>query len=91
MGKSAGNINLIMLFRGEKHAGPFSKMRGADSNIHGDVESFALDDAAQLRLRMVQLIMKPAQSASCGARMIILDEDVGVCPIQQIVRRGMSP
>ena len=51
MGKSRGNVNLILIPRGEEHAGPFSEMRGAKPNIDSDIESFAFNHAAKLRLR----------------------------------------
>lgn len=65
-----------MLLRGEKRAGPFSKMRRTYTNVHCDVEGLAFHYPAQLSLSVTQLVMKPAERALRRLRMIVLNERV---------------
>ena len=72
--KSSGNVNLIVALRGKDDAHPFSKIRRAMSNIHGDIQRFAFDYAANLGLRMAKLVMKSTQGPLDGTGMIILNK-----------------
>ena len=45
-------------------------------DVYGDIEGFAFQDAAQLGLRMLQLIMKTAQRPFPGTRVVILNEAI---------------
>ena len=76
MRKARWNINLILLFGGEMHAGPLPKARRTDADVHGDVEGFTFDDATELRLRMSQLIMQTAKSSLVRNGVVVLNEEV---------------
>ena len=74
MRKSLGNIELQVVFSGKQHADPLAEVRRADANIHRDVEHFALHHAAQLGLRIAELVVQAAQHPARRARMIVLHE-----------------
>src|SRR5579859_1578466 len=74
--ETARHVKLIPLLRRQDNARPFAKMRRADANIHGHVERFAFDHAAELRLRAIELVMQDAQHALRGSRMVILNENI---------------
>jgi hypothetical protein len=61
--KSSWNINLVTVFRAEDDAGPSTEVGGTLAYIQHNVESLAFDDATQLCLRVVQLIVQPAERA----------------------------
>jgi hypothetical protein len=44
--KSDGDVHQILSLCRKYHAGRFPELRGADTNVHGDIQHFALDDAA---------------------------------------------
>jgi len=81
--ESNGDIDLILLFGGEADAGPFAEMGRADANVGDYVESFAFDDATELGLRVVELIVKAAKSSAGRNRVIVLQEDVFDAPISE--------
>ena len=74
--KSSRNINLVLLFCAEEDASPLTEVGGTLSYIHRDVERLAFHNAAQFRLRMVQLIVEPSQGAFPGTRMVVLYESL---------------
>ena len=51
-------------------------MGRADPYIHDNVERVALDDSAELGLRMVQLVVESPQSVFDGGREVILDKGI---------------
>jgi hypothetical protein len=75
--KSGWDIDLILLLGAEADTGPLAKMRRTYADIDGDIQSFAFDDTAELRLRVLQLIMKAAKRPAGGDGVIVLEE--GVC------------
>src|SRR5690349_24355471 len=50
-------------------------MRGANADIHGYIQDFAVDNAAQLGLLMLKLVMQAAQGIAAGAGVIVLYEN----------------
>lgn len=52
VGEAFGNIHLLMVFVGEHSGGPAAEGIGAASDVHGDVEDFALDDVNEFGLRV---------------------------------------
>lgn len=58
MGKSSGNVDLIVLGGRKHHGGAFSEGRRTATNIYSDVQNFTFNYTAKLRLRMLQLIVK---------------------------------
>lgn len=52
VGKSGGNIKLILLFGGQRNGVPLSVGLGAGTDVHGDVENLAFDDMDKLALRV---------------------------------------
>jgi len=62
--KTCRDIHLVLFLRGEADARPFAKMWRADANVHRDVQSFAFDDATELGLGMLQLIVKAAEGSA---------------------------
>src|ERR1700674_715519 len=76
MRKSLWNKDQILAFRGEQHARPFSKVRRANSDVYRNVQHFPLNHAAELRLRMTQLVVEAAQRPLCGTRVVVLDENI---------------
>jgi hypothetical protein len=69
--KSGGNINLILLGSREKNAGPLAKVRRAETNVDGDVQSFALNYPTEFCLGMMQLVVKTAQRSEGGTRVVV--------------------
>ena len=76
VGESLGNEDEVVALGGEQHAGPFSESRRADSYVYRNVQHFPLHHAAELGLRMPQLVMETAQRSFCGARLVVLDENI---------------
>src|SRR4029077_16197825 len=76
MGEPDGNVNLILLFGREEDGSGFAEVRGADPKIHDCIEGFPYHNAAELCLRMLQLLLQAAQNPFRRARLIILDEIV---------------
>jgi len=68
---------LILLFRGQKHALPFPVVRRTVPDIYRDVKCLALNDATELCLWMMQLVMKAAYCELRRTRMVILHERIG--------------
>src|SRR5690349_21711485 len=76
MSKTSGNINLVLLACRQQNTGPFPQKRGADPYVNGDVQCFAFNDAAKLRLRMLQLIVKTAERSLDRAGVVVLNKNV---------------
>jgi hypothetical protein len=74
--KSSRNINLVLVFRTEENASPLAEVRRASTNIQYYVKRFAFHNAAQLCLRMAQLIVQPSQRPFPRTRMVVLDESL---------------
>src|ERR1700730_2001187 len=76
MRKSGRDIDLILLHRREENAGPLAKVRRPNADVNGDVQHFAFDDATELCLRMLQLIVKPAKRPLNGTGVVVLIERI---------------
>jgi len=76
MCESSRDIDLILLVCGEADAGPFAEVWRPLTNIHSNIQSFAFDDTANLRLWMIQLVVETAESILLRSGMIVLDEVV---------------
>ena len=61
--ETARNIDLILLFCGEDDRSPLAEMGRSNANIHGYVQSLALDHAAKFCLCMPELVMESADCA----------------------------
>lgn len=85
--KAHRDVDLILPLRRKKDTGPFSEMGGVEPDINCYVQGLALDDTAQLGLRMVQLVMEAAKSAFHRPRVVVLDESIPdaqpfkLCPV----------
>jgi hypothetical protein len=66
---------LILLFRGKKHARPFTKVRRANSYVYCNVQRFAFHDAADFCL-WVTLLVKTAERPFAGTPMVVLHEGI---------------
>ncbi len=55
---------MLRLVGGKYDARPLAESWRADADIDGYVENFALDHAAEFRLRMRKLIVQSAESAA---------------------------
>ena len=77
MRKSRRDKNLIVVVGREKDACPFPKMGRPGANVHGYIQRFAFDHAAELGLRVALLIVQSAQRVPHGARMVVLHEHFG--------------
>src|SRR4051812_35211373 len=77
MGKAARHVYLLMIRRGKHCSKPSAKRWRTAAHVNNNVENFSLHYAAQLRLRMLQLIMQPANRSLHRFRVIILDEVIG--------------
>src|SRR5579863_7308537 len=76
MRESPRNKDLILPLGGKQHARPFPEVRGADSYVHGNIQRFSFHHAAKLGLGMPQLVMKAAQRALHGTRVVVLDKKI---------------
>lgn len=74
--KAHRDVDLILPLRRKKDTGPFSEMGRVEPDVDRDIQSLALDDAAQLGLWTVKLVMEAAKRAFYRARMIVLDERI---------------
>ena len=70
------NVDLILLSCGEADAGPFAEMRRTEANVGDYVQSFALDDATELSLRVMELIVEAAKRTAGRDGVIVLKEDL---------------
>ena len=76
MGKTAWDIDQILLFGREGDAGPLAESGRADANVDRNIQGFAFDDATELGLGVQQLIVKAAKSSAGGGGVIVLKKDV---------------
>jgi hypothetical protein len=53
---------------------PFAKVRGAATDVDGDVPDMAGEHTDELALRLSELVVQAAQNTSCGGGLIILNE-----------------
>src|SRR5437868_5180722 len=63
MRKTGRHPQLLVVVVRQHHTDPLAEGRRALANIDDDVEYFALDNAHEFALRMLDLIMQPAQHA----------------------------
>jgi hypothetical protein len=88
MGKSGWDVDQILLPGGEADTGPLAKMRRAHADVDSDIQSFALDNATELGLRMAQLVVEAAKRSAGGRGVIVLKEsvvDTEVCEFDLVV------
>lgn len=76
VGKAGGDVDLVLLLRGEDNAGPLAEMRGAQADIHRNVQGLPAHHAAELGLRMIHLIVKSAESAFGRKGKVVLHERI---------------
>ena len=74
MGESGWNPGLDFIFRREYGSFPLAECRRTPPEIHADIEDFADDNAHQLSLRPLDLVMQPSKSKTPRFRMAVLDE-----------------
>lgn len=74
MAEAGGNPQHVVLLCGERDADPFAEPRARAAQVNGDVVDFAGDDAHKLSLRLLDLIVQPAQNALGRSRVIVLHE-----------------
>ena len=81
MGETFGNPEELELVGGseglEMKAGPFAEVGGVAAEIDCNVPDVAGEDADELPLGLAELIMKPAEYASCGEGLVVLHESTG--------------
>src|SRR5579862_1975374 len=75
--EAGGNEDLILVGGGEMNSSPFAEVRRAGANVDGNVERFTFDDAAELGLRVFELVVQPAKGVFDRGGLIVLDE-IGV-------------
>src|SRR5258706_5023044 len=65
-----------MVRGGEADTGPLAEVRGAGTDVDRDIQSFALDNATELGLRVAQLVVEAAKGSEGGNGVIVLKESV---------------
>lgn len=73
--EALGNIELLLIFRTELYAEILPVAGAFLPEIDGDVIDPSVDDPDELALRVLLLIMQPAQHALYGHALIVLHED----------------
>jgi len=74
MGKTGGNINLMLVLSRKKGPAPVSESRGAAPDIQHHVENAAGHGINQLALGMFQLVVKPPDASLAGVGVVVLDK-----------------
>lgn len=77
MGEAFGDPELVFVFGGEVDAYPLAEGWGGTAQVYGYVEDFALDDADELALGVLDLVMETAEDAFRGAGVVVLNEGDG--------------
>src|SRR5690606_30325970 len=68
------NPELTLVCRAEADPDPAAEAGRIAAQIHRDIEHFPGDHAHQLSLGLLDLVVQPAQNATLGLGMIVLDE-----------------
>src|SRR5260370_5766225 len=76
MSETGRNIKLILGRGREQDPGPLSEGWRTSANVHGNIQGLSFDDAAELGLSTMQLIMEAAQSSFYRTGVIVLYEYV---------------
>src|SRR5580765_2872374 len=74
MSETDGNPEHALRLGAQARAFPLAERRRSATDIDRDVENLARGDANQFPLRLTHLIVKTAQDALFGARMVVLHE-----------------
>src|SRR6266481_712567 len=88
MSKTDGDVDLILILGGEADARPVAKVRRAEADVDGDIQSFAFNHATELGLGMLQLVVKAAKRSAGGDGVVVLKEgvfDAEVCELSVVV------
>src|SRR5207302_2350420 len=75
--KPAWNIDLILRDGRQHNRRPFSESRRTGADVHRNIQRFSFDDAADLGLSVVQLVMQTAQRSFNRTGVVILYKYVG--------------
>src|SRR6185369_1269402 len=59
-------------------------MRRASPDVHHNVQHFTLNNTAEFRLRMLYLVVQPAESMANRSRVIILDETISYADLREL-------
>src|SRR5690348_7721058 len=82
MGKSRGDPEHALVFTGEFRAIPFAEGWRVFPQIHSYIENLSYGHTNEFALRMLYLIMQPAQNILAREGMVILNEPLfnsGLC------------
>ena len=74
VGKTLRHPELLLVFCAQMHADPLPEGFRAFSEVDRNIEDFALHDADEFALGVLDLVMQAAQHVLCRLRMVVLDE-----------------
>lgn len=74
VGETDGHPELFFVFGAEAFSNPLAEAGGALADVYGDVEDFALDDADEFALGLLDLVVEAPEDVLGRAGVIVLDE-----------------
>ena len=86
MSESGGNPEHPLVFGAEPYGDAAAKGGGMTADVDGDIKDFSHDRANEFSLRLLNLVVQPAENALGGAGVVVLHERRGESPPWPVAR-----